>query len=85
MIRIRVRVEGMMCGMCEAHVNDAFRKALPLRKVTSNHKTKETIILTETDVPDSILASIITAGGYTFMGATRTEDAPRGLRFLFRK
>ena len=27
MIRTTVRVSGMACGMCEAHVNDAVRSA----------------------------------------------------------
>lgn len=27
MLIITVQVDGMMCGMCEAHVNDAVRKA----------------------------------------------------------
>ena len=51
MIRITVQVDGMMCGMCEAHVNDAVRKHLTVKKVTSNHKKKETVILTEQDIP----------------------------------
>ena len=29
MLKITVQVDGMMCGMCEAHVNDAVRKAFP--------------------------------------------------------
>ena len=27
MIRITVQVDGMACGMCEAHVNDAVRRS----------------------------------------------------------
>ena len=42
-----VTVDGMMCGMCESHVNDAIRKAFPVKKVTSSHKKGETVILTE--------------------------------------
>ena len=26
MIKTTVKVDGMMCGMCESHVNDAVRK-----------------------------------------------------------
>ncbi len=26
MIQITLEIDGMMCGMCEAHVNDAVRK-----------------------------------------------------------
>ena len=85
MIRITVKVDGMMCGMCEAHINDAVRKALPVRKVTSNHKKKETVILTEQDISDSSIEAAVTQSGYTFLGATHEEDRPRGLKALFKK
>lgn len=32
-----IGVEGMACGMCEAHVNDAVRNAFQVKKVTSSH------------------------------------------------
>ena len=32
MWKYTVEVNGMMCGMCEAHVNDAVRKGLPGQK-----------------------------------------------------
>ena len=85
MIRITVKVDGMMCGMCEAHVNDAIRRALPVKKVASDRKRKETVILTEQDIPDSRLESVITESGYTFLGAAREEDRPRGLKALFKR
>ena len=37
MIKTTVKVDGMMCGMCESHVNDAVRKAFHVDKVTSSH------------------------------------------------
>ena len=40
MLRITVKVDGMMCGMCEAHVNDTVRRSLPVQKVTSNQKKR---------------------------------------------
>lgn len=51
MIETLVKVEGMMCGMCEAHVNDAVRRAMPVKKVSSSHGKGETVILSE-DTPD---------------------------------
>jgi len=33
MWKYTVRVTGMMCGMCESHVNDAVRRAFPVKKV----------------------------------------------------
>ena len=35
MIRITVKVDGMMCGMCEAHVNDAIRREMNNGKWTA--------------------------------------------------
>lgn len=29
MLKITLGVDGMMCGMCESHVNDAVCKAFP--------------------------------------------------------
>ena len=85
MIRITVKVDGMMCGMCEAHVNDAIRRALPVKKVTSNHKKKETVIIAEQDICDGRLEAVISESGYTLLGVTREEEKPRGLTALFRK
>ena len=46
MLKITLGVDGMMCGMCESHVNDAVRKAFPVKKVTSSHGKGQTVILT---------------------------------------
>lgn len=32
MFKITVGIEGMACGMCEAHINDAVRKAFLIKK-----------------------------------------------------
>lgn len=47
MIRTTLKISGMMCGMCEAHINDAIRAAFPVRKVSSSHTKGETVILSE--------------------------------------
>ena len=36
MWKYTIEVTGMMCSMCESHVNDAVRKAFPVKKVTSS-------------------------------------------------
>ena len=45
MWKYTVEVNGMMCGMCEAHVNDAVRKACPVKKVSSSRSKNQTVIL----------------------------------------
>ena len=45
MQEITVGVDGMMCGMCESHVNDAVRAAFPtVKKVSSSHGAGKTVI-----------------------------------------
>ena len=40
MFKITVDVDGMQCGMCENHVNEAVRGAFPVKKVSSSHSKK---------------------------------------------
>ncbi len=47
MIQLTVHLEGMAYGMHEAHVNDAVRRAFPVKKVIDSHKKKQTVILAE--------------------------------------
>ena len=49
MEKITVKIDGMMCGMCESHVNESIRNAFSVKKVTSSQAKGETIILTEKD------------------------------------
>ena len=44
--KITVQIEGMMCGMCEAHICDSIRRAIPeARKVSASHANGEATFL----------------------------------------
>ena len=47
MIQTTVKVSGMACSMCEAHVNDTIRRAFSVEKVSSSHAKGETVILSK--------------------------------------
>ena len=32
MVKTTLKIDGMMCGMCESHVNDAIRNAFPVKE-----------------------------------------------------
>ena len=72
MVKITLEVEGMACGMCEAHVNDAIRKAFPVKKVTSSRSKKETTVIAETELDEDALRTAISATGYE-VGEIRKE------------
>ena len=79
MIHYTIAVEGMACSMCEAHINDAVRKAFPVKKVTSSRSKKETTVLTETELDEDALRAAISATGYE-VGEIRKEPwAKKGL------
>lgn len=65
MYKTTVEVGGMACGMCEAHVNDAVRKALAnVKKVSSSHSKKRTEIISDAPVDEDKLRKAITDTGY---------------------
>ena len=81
MIKTTLKIEGMMCSMCEAHICDTIRKAVPsAKKVTASHTKGEASFLTEEAVDSQLLQSAITATGYTCLNA---ETAPYEKKGLF--
>ena len=79
MIKTTVKVDGMMCGMCESHVNDAVRRAFPVKKIMSSHKRGETVILTETDIPEQKLREAVEATGYRVLAVSTERYEKKGL------
>ena len=73
MQKITVKVDGMQCGMCEAHVNDAVRAAFPVKKVTSSHSKKETVIITDTNIPEGKIKEVIKNSGYDALEVTKNH------------
>ena len=79
MNKITLKIDGMMCGMCEAHVNDAIRRAFPVKKVTSSHAKGETVILTENDIDEAALRSAVGATGYEVKQIAKEPYRKKGL------
>lgn len=71
MYRNTVKIEGMLCGMCEAHVCAAIRRAFPeAKKVKASRKRGEATFLTENAVDEERLKAAITEIGYTVVSIT---------------
>jgi len=81
MIKTTVQVEGMVCSMCEAHINDAVRNAFRVNKVTSSRGKKQTEILSEEALDEAALRRTIEATGYTV--GDITSEPYQKKRFLF--
>ena len=72
MWKYTVQVSGMMCGMCESHVNDAVRRAFAIKKVASSRSKGETTVVTEQELDEDALRDAIAAIGYE-VGEIRRE------------
>ena len=79
MVKITMGVEGMACGMCEAHINDAVRNAFPVKKVTSSHTKKQTVIIAEQDIPKQDLKDAVAKAGYDVVSVSREPYEKKGL------
>lgn len=79
MYEITLKVDGMKCGMCEAHVNDAVRDNFNVKKVKSSHSKGQTVILTEEDLDENKLSDIVSATGYTVTEVLKKSYEKKGL------
>ncbi len=63
MNKVTLKVEGMMCGMCEAHVCDAIRKVCGGKtKVSASHTDGTAEVITETPDVARIKAAVKETG-----------------------
>ena len=79
MWKYTIQVDGMMCGMCESHVNDAVRKAFPVKKVSSSRGKNETTVISEGELDEAALRSVIAATGYEVGRIQKEPGAKKGL------
>ena len=79
MVRITVNVEGMMCGHCEAHVNDTIGRAVDVKEVSSSHSKGETVVLSEEPLDEEKLRAAIKETGYDLVSISAAPYEKRGL------
>ena len=83
MVKITLDIDGMACGMCEAHVNDA-RKAFAVKKVSSSHSKGQTEIIADQPLDDDELKKAVEETGYKVLGIHTEPFEKKGFA-LFKK
>ena len=79
MIKTTLKIDGMMCSMCEAHICDVIRKAVPgAKKVSASHAKGEAGFLTEEAVDETTLKNAIAATGYTSLSVDSAPFEKKG-------
>lgn len=60
-----MKIEGMMCGHCEARVKKCLEETPGVSEAIVNHKKNSAIVKLSSDVSDETLKSVVEAQGYT--------------------
>ena len=70
MLKTVLKIDGMMCGMCESHMNDLIRKHCKVKKVSSSAKKGETVVISEEALDIPMLEKEIKEIGYELVSHT---------------
>ncbi len=70
-VTLTLHIDGMQCGMCEAHLCDTVRQHFSVRFVKASYKTGTVLLRAERDIPDDALHAAIDGTGYTLLSVTR--------------
>ena len=79
MIKTTLKIDGMMCGMCESHMNDVIRKNFKIKKVTSSARDGETVIISEDPIDIPWAKKAIHEIGYEMIGSSSEPYEKKGL------
>ena len=85
MVKTVLKIDGMMCGMCEAHMNDLIRKNFKVKKVTSSAKDGETVIISDAELDIPWAKKQIKDIGYELVDYTSDPYEKKGLFHFGRK
>ncbi len=78
MIQTTLGIEGMACGMCEAHVNDAIRRSFNVKSAKSSRRKKTCVVVSDQPLDHDRVTSVIDELGYKLTSVTE-EPYKRGL------
>ena len=86
MTETTVNISGMMCGMCESHINDAIRNSFDVKKVNSSHTKGETVIVSKEALDEDKIKSVIDKTGYELKSISSEEfEEKKGLFGFLKK
>ena len=70
MTKTILKIDGMMCSMCESHINDTIRREFSVKKVASSHSKGTTEIISEDPLDEDKLKRAVGETGYKVLKIT---------------
>ena len=83
MKKTTLKIDGMYCSMCEAHINDVIRNNFKVNKVNSSHTKGLTEIISEGSLNEKDVREAIAKTGYKVEDYHEEEYVKKGFS-LFR-
>ena len=65
MVEKKIKVEGMMCAHCEAHVKEALESVAGIEKAVADHNTGDVLLTMEPSVTDESIVNAVKKAGYS--------------------
>ena len=84
MYKYVLKIEGMMCGHCEAHMNDTIRNNFSVQNVESSHSKKECVIVAQ-ELDEEKLRKAVADTGYELISIEKTPYEKKGFFSKFKK
>ena len=63
-----MKIKGMMCPHCEAHVVKALEALEGVANATADHNTDTALVTLSSPVEDAVLKAAVEAEGYSVLG-----------------
>ena len=63
-----LKIEGMMCSHCEAHIKGALEKIDGVTSAVTSHEKGTAVIELSKDVPEDLFKTAVTEAGYKYLG-----------------
>ena len=80
MFKTTLKIDGMICGMCETHIAGVIRKKFPdAKKVTASHSKGVATFLSEEAPSEEELKQAIAETGYTCIAVNSEIYVKKGL------
>ena len=83
MIQTTIDIDGMMCEMCEAHINDAIRRSFAVKSAKSNRKKKQCVVVSEEALDEAKIRKVIGETGYDLLSISSEPYQKKGFLGLF--
>ena len=77
-----LKIDGMMCNMCEVHISDCIRRNFNVKKVSASHKSGECVIISDAKLDSEKLKAAITETGYDVLSITQAPYEKKKFSFF---